>query len=240
VLADETVAAATGTQTNGPLQTFPLVYQSEMVGQLQVAARAPGEGLSAADEQILRQVALQAGTAVHAIRLTHDLQQSRIHIVTTREEERRRLRRDLHDELGPLIASQGLKLAAVRELLTSDPETAVKILDDVLTKNQNSIADVRRLVYNLRPPTLDELGLVGAIREYVQNSEQSGLHVTITAPPDDLPPLSAAVEAAAYRIVLEAFTNVVRHAGAGRCEISLRLGTGDWRLEIGDWRLSSL
>jgi hypothetical protein len=111
VLADETVAAATGTQTNGPLQTFPLVYQSEMVGQLQVAARAPGEGLSAADEQILRQVALQAGTAVHAIRLTHDLQQSRIRLVTTREEERRRLRRDLHDELGPLIASQWLKLA---------------------------------------------------------------------------------------------------------------------------------
>jgi signal transduction histidine kinase len=127
----------------------------------------------------------------------------------------------------------------VRELLASDPETAVKILDDVLTKNQNSIADVRRLVYNLRPPTLDELGLVGAIREYVQNSEQSGLHVTITAPPDDLPPLSAAVEAAAYRIVLEAFTNVVRHAGAGRCEISLRLGTGDWRLEIGDYPVSS-
>lgn len=239
VLADETVAAATGTQTNGLLQTFPLVYQSEMVGQLQVVARAPGEGLSAADEQILRQVALQAGTAVHAIRLTHDLQQSRIHIVTTREEERRRLRRDLHDELGPLIASQGLKLAAVRELLTSDPATAVKILDDVLTKNQNTIADVRRLVYNLRPPTLDELGLVGAIREYVQNSEQSGLHVTITASPAGLPPLSAAVEAAAYRIVLEAFTNVVRHAEARRCEISLGLETEDWRLEIGDYPVSS-
>jgi signal transduction histidine kinase len=233
VLADETVVAEIGRPSNTPLHAFPLVYQSEMVGQLQVAARSPGEGLNAADERVLRQVALQAGTAVHAIRLTHDLQQSRIHIVTTREEERRRLRRDLHDELGPVIASQGLKLAAARELLYTDPDTAVRLLDDVLAKNQNTVAEVRRLVYNLRPPTLDELGLVGAICEYVHSSEQIGLKVTITAT-DNLPPLSAAVEAAAYRIVAEAFTNVLRHAAAQDCWIEIKAG------EMGDGIISHL
>jgi signal transduction histidine kinase len=233
------IMAETGVHFDAPLHSFPLVYQTETIGELQVAARSLNELLSEADERVLRQVALQAGTAVHAIRLTHDLQQSRIRLVTTREEERRRLRRDLHDELGPLIASQGLKLAAVRELMGRDPETAVRLLDDVLAKNQNTVADVRRLVYNLRPPSLDELGLVGAIREHVQNSEQSGLKTTIIAPPDGLPPLSAAVEAAAYRIVLEAFTNVVRHAGAGNCEIILRLETGDWRLGSTDQSLVS-
>lgn len=222
MLADELVVAEIGRRSNTPLHSFPLVYQSEMVGQLQVAHRSPGEGLNAADERVLRQVALQAGTAVHTIRLTHDLQQSRIHIVTTREEERRRLRRDLHDELGPVIASQGLKLAAARELLTTDPNTAVRLLDDVLAKNQNTVAEVRRLVYNLRPPSLDELGLVGAIREYVQSSTLTGLKVTVTAP-DNLPPLSAAVEAAAYRIMAEAFTNVLRHAAAHHCWIELKV-----------------
>jgi signal transduction histidine kinase len=233
--------AETGVHFDAPLHSFPLVYQTETIGELQVAARSLNELLSEADERVLRQVALQAGTAVHAIRLTHDLQQSRIRLVTTREEERRRLRRDLHDELGPLIASQGLKLAAVRELMGRDPETAVRLLDDVLAKNQNTVADVRRLVYNLRPPSLDELGLVGAIREHVQNSEQSGLKTTIIAPPDGLPPLSAAVEAAAYRIVLEAFTNVVRHAEARSCWIELKVGEiGDWRLEINKHPISNL
>ena len=227
-LPDKEVVAETGIHFDAPLQSFSLLYQGEMIGELQVAARSPSEALSEADERVLWQVALQAGTAVHAVRLTHDLQQSRIRIVTTREEERRRLRRDLHDELGPLIASQGLKLAAARELMRDEPELAAQLLDDVLAKNQNTVADVRRLVYNLRPPTLDELGLVGAIREHVQSGEQSGLKVTITVP-ENLPPLSAAVEAAAYRIVLEAFTNVVRHAGAGRCGIELEIGRlGDW------------
>ena len=238
-LPDDVLMAETGIHFDAPLQAFSLTYQSETIGQLRVAARSPNEALSEADERVLRQVAVQAGTAVHAIRLTHDLQQSRIRLVTTREEERRRLRRDLHDELGPLIASQGLKLAAARELLRDNPELAAQLLDDVLAKNQNTVADVRRLVYNLRPPSLDELGLVGAIREHVQNVEQTALQVTITAP-DELPPLSAAVEAAAYRIVLEAYTNVVRHAGAGRCEILLRLETRNWRLKNAQSPISNL
>jgi len=82
------------------------------------------------------------------------------------------------------------------------------------------VEEVRRLVYGLRPPALDELGLVAAIRDHVAGTDRNGsLQIEITEPDAGLPPLSAAVEVAAYRIVLEALTNVMRHAQAKHCTI---------------------
>ncbi len=166
--------------------------------------------------------------AVHAVSLTADLQRSRQRLVTAREEERRRLRRDLHDGLGPNLASQGLKLAAVKQLLEKDPASAIPLLDQVMTQNQSTVEEVRRLVYGLRPPALDELGLVAAIRDYVAGMDgKSTLQIEITEPQEGLPPLSAAIEVAAYRIVLEALTNVIRHAQAHRCVIRFSLDQKD-------------
>jgi signal transduction histidine kinase len=143
--------------------------------------------------------------------------------VTAREEERRRLRRDLHDGLGPALASQTLKLDAALDLLEADPAQAVHYLREVKAQSQTTVADIRRLVYELRPPALDELGLVGALRAHVQSlSSRNGLRVTVDAP-ETLPPLSAAVEVAAYRIALEALTNVVKHARARECSIQLTI-----------------
>jgi signal transduction histidine kinase len=199
---------------------LPLIYQSETIGQLVVAPRAPGEALSPMDRHLLENIAHQAGMAVHAVSLTADLQRSRQHLVTTREEERRRLRRDLHDGLGPNLASQGLKLAAVKQLLENDPSSAIPLLDQVMAQNKSTVEEVRRLVYGLRPPALDELGLVAAIRDHVSGMDgKSTLQIEITEPPEGLPVLSAAVEVAAYRIVLEALTNVIRHAQAKHCSI---------------------
>jgi two-component system NarL family sensor kinase len=210
---------------------LPLVYQSETIGQLLVAPRAPGEPLSPMDRHLLDNIAHQAGMAVHAVNLTADLQRSRQRLVATREEERRRLRRDLHDGLGPNLASQGLKLAAVKQLLENNPTAAIPLLDQVMEQNKSTVADVRRLVYGLRPPALDELGLVAAIRDHVSGMDgKSALQIEITEPTDGLPPLSAAVEVAAYRIVLEALTNVIRHAQARHCTILFsvsRNGPGD-------------
>jgi signal transduction histidine kinase len=144
-------------------------------------------------------------------------------LVTAREEERRRLRRDLHDGLGPQLASLTLTLAAARELLRHDVDAADMLLQELSTHTQAAIADIRRVVYDLRPPALDDLGLVLALREQAAHYSQAGLQITIDAP-DHLSPLPAAVDVAAYRIVQEALTNVVRHAQAHTCVVCLTLG----------------
>ena len=218
---------------------FPLVYQSETIGQLLVAPRAPGEALNPMDRHLLENIAHQAGMAVHAVSLTADLQRSRQRLVTAREEERRRLRRDLHDGLGPDLASQGLKLAAAKQLLEKDPSSAIPLLEQVMKQNQSTVEAVRRLVYGLRPPALDELGLVAAIRDYVAGMDCNAvLQTEVTEPEGGLPALSAAVEVAAYRIVLEALTNVIRHAEAKHCVIrfwSDQTGSsGNLHIEIQD------
>ena len=202
---------------------LPLVYQAETVGQLLVAPRAPGESFTSAERRLLEEIAVQAGVAAHAVRLTADLQRSRERLVTTREEERRRLRRDLHDGLGPQLASLTLTLAAARELLRHDVNAADRLLQELAIHTQAAIADIRRVVYALRPPALDDLGLVLAVREQVAHYRQAGLQITIDAP-EQLPPLPAAVEVAAYRIIQEALTNVVRHAQAQTCAVRLMLG----------------
>ena len=203
---------------------IPLIYQGEPVGELILSPRAPGDYFTPAERQLLSDLARQAGSAAHAVRLTIDLQRSRERLVAAREEERRRLRRDLHDGLGPNLASQGLKLAAVKQLLKNDSATIELLLDQVMAQNRATVEEVRRLVYGLRPPALDELGLVAAIRDHVTGMDKSAtVQIEIAEPARGLPPLSAAVEVATYWIVLEALTNVIRHAQAKHCAIRFSL-----------------
>jgi signal transduction histidine kinase len=209
------------------VETFPLIYQGQTIGQLRVAPRAPGESFNPADRLLLTNIARQAGAAAHAVQLTAALQQSRQQLVTAREEERRRLRRDLHDGLGPQLASQTLTIDAIGRLLERDPSTAKELLEHLKVQSQTAIQDIRRLVYNLRPPALDELGLVEALREGVR---QAGSLVEITTEPDPLPPLPAAVEVAVYRITQEAITNVLRHARAENCIVTMR--AKDQRIDL--------
>jgi two-component system, NarL family, sensor kinase len=222
------VATAAG-KPGDDLLRLPLMYQAETVGALLLSPRAPGETFSPADQRLLDDLARQAGVAVHAVRLTADLQRSRERLVTAREEERRRLRRDLHDGLGPTLATQTLKLEAARDLIDSYPTRAADLLSDLIAESQTAIAEIRRLVYALRPPALDELGLVGAIREQAAQYQHGGgsaaLQIVVDVP-ESMPPLPAAVEVAAYRIVLEALNNVAKHAQARSCVISLGVGNG--------------
>jgi signal transduction histidine kinase len=222
-------AAATGKLPENPL-FLPLTYQGEQVGRMVVGHRGTNEPFSEVDVRLLADIARQAGVAAHAVRLTADLQRSRERLVTTREEERRRLRRDLHDGLGAALAGVVLQLGAARTLLVRDPNAATQLLDKLRVEVQDAITDIRRLVYDLRPPQLDELGLVGAIQELVSRLTESSyagsprhhqrLHITVEMP-TSLPPLQAAVEVAAYRIAAEALTNVVRHAEATSCVLHL-------------------
>ncbi|HEY1348055.1 MAG TPA: histidine kinase [Ktedonobacteraceae bacterium] len=122
--------------------------------------------------RLLTTLTQQAGVAVYAVRLTahlqhltENLQQARERLVTAREEERRRLRRDLHDGLGPALASLTFKIDAARNLLIQESTQADMLLLTVRQQVQDAIDEIRRLVYNLRPPSLDELGQLSALRE---------------------------------------------------------------------------
>ena len=203
------------------LEAFPLIYQGQTIGELRVARRAPGEDFNPADRLLLTNIARQAGPVAHSVRLTAALQQSRQQLVTAREEERRRLRRDLHDGLGPQLASQTLTIDAISKLLGRDSATARNLLEHLKSQSQEAIQDIRRLVYGLRPPALDELGLVEALREAARQHRREGNDIEITTDPNPLPPLPAAVEVAVYRIAQEAITNVLRHAQAKRCIVSI-------------------
>ena len=215
------------------LVRLPLLYQTETIGHLLLAPRARGEVFTPADLQLLEQFAHQAGVAAYAVRLTRELQRSRERLVTAREEERRRIRRDLHDGLGPTLAAQTLKIGSARALFGQNPAAADQLLSELERDSQAALADIRRLVYDLRPPALDELGLVAAIRSVaaqyttrpVENgsgSADQGLDIWVDAP-EHLPPLPAAIEVAAFRIVQEALTNVVRHSQAHTCFIRIQL-----------------
>ncbi|MGD8598626.1 MAG: GAF domain-containing sensor histidine kinase [Anaerolineae bacterium] len=221
-----------GKPTTTP-QAYPLTYQGAVTGHLLVGRRAVDEAFTDAEERLLRNIARQAGTAVHALQLTADLQRARQQIVTSREEERRRLRRDLHDGLGPSLAAQLLKIGSARALRADQPELADQLLAETESDIEGTLAEVRRIVYDLRPPALDQLGLVGALRAYAaecESGELGGTQPNLTvrvAIPDPLPPLSAAVEVAAYHIAREALTNVVRHAQAQYCHLRLALQEGE-------------
>ncbi len=225
------------------LVRLPLIYQTETIGHLLLAARAPGESFTLADLRLLEQFAHQASVAAHAVQLTRELQRSRERLVTAREEERRRIRRDLHDGLGPTLAAQTLKIGSARALFGQNPAAADQLLSELEGDIQAALADIRRLVYDLRPPALDELGLVAAIRSvaaqfsatYLGNRPgraDQELDIGVDAP-DPLPPLPAAVEVAAFRIVQEALTNVVRHSQAHTCVVRLRV-EDKLRVEISD------
>lgn len=216
------------------LTRLPLTYQAERVGDLILAPRAPGESFTTADRNLLNIIAGQAGIAIHNLRLTEDLQRSREKLVTAQEEERRRLRRDLHDGVGPTLASLSQRIDTAADLVGTDPQASVKLLKDLKGQVKNTVAEIRRLVYALRPPVLDEFGLVTAIREHVaQYTGPGGVDITFDAT-EPMPPLPAAVEVAAYRIALEAFTNVINHAEASRCTIKIKVESNALLLEVID------
>ena len=221
------LAASAGIETTGTID-LPLHYQGLSIGLLRVAPRGPTESFGQVDRRLLDDLARQIGVAVHTLQLAEDLQRSRERLVTAREEERLRLRRDLHDGLGAQLAGLTIQASAVRALIKRDPDQAeleVQLLRDEL---RNAIGDIRRLVHGLRPPSLDELGLAGALRERLArfeiggaDSDQSLLTVSLVTP-DEPGAMTAAIEVAIYRIAEEAVTNVVKHAAASRVTVSLR------------------
>lgn len=214
-------------------EMISLVYYNEIIGNLVVAPRRKNEHFTRDEQTLLTTIATLTATTVRSTQLSDELRFSRQRIVTAREEERRRIRRDLHDGLGPQLASQTLALEAIAQQMISNPEKAQSILESLQAQAHEAISDVRRLVYDLRPPALDDLGLIGALKQTASRYESHKLHFKFEIF-DMLPDLPAAIETAVFRITQEAMTNVVRHAEASHCILRLYCTGHDMIVEIED------
>jgi signal transduction histidine kinase len=224
---DDRIETSIGEPRGSPT-VVELVVGGTDVGRLRLEVDPGRDPLGPADRRLLEDVGAQVGALVQAVSMNRDLQRSRQHLISAREEERRRVRRDLHDGLGPSLASLAMRLDAVRDLVAQDPERAEAVLAQLSDQTREEIAEVRRLVDGLRPPALDQLGLLSALRQRADEhnlavgSQRSGpaMSWTVVAD-DDIGPLPAAVEVAAYRIAVEAVNNAARHSEAESCVVTI-------------------
>jgi signal transduction histidine kinase len=233
----EPLVASVGEPRGGSPVVVDLVAGGSSIGSLYLEADPVRDPFGRGERRLLEDVAAQVGALVQAVLVNRELQRSRQQLVTAREEERRRLRRDLHDGLGPSLATMAMRLESVQDLVSTDPDQATEVLGGLADLARDDIAEVRRLVDGLRPASLDQLGLVSALR---QRAEQHGLAVGTQGmvwrveAGDDVEPLPAAVEVAAYRIALEAVTNAVRHSQAKTCTLILRREASVLRVRVED------
>ena len=229
------VVAASGTAPD-VVRRVPLRAGPRTVGDLVVGLRRGTAALDDADETALRVVAPALAQTLLAGDLAGQLRASQAGMITAVEDERRRLRRDLHDGLGPTLTGVAFAADAARNTIGTDPARAAELVAGLRRDVADAIADIRRLVEGLRPPAVDELGLVGALDQRAARMHTAGgrpLVVRIDRPAP-FPVLPAAVEVTAYRIVVEALTNVARHSGRDDVTVVLHAGTDALRIAVRD------
>lgn len=234
--SSEPVAASIGTSSGTPA-TVDLSVGGAALGRLRVEVDVGHDPFGPGDRRLLEDVGSQVGALVQAVIANRELQVSRQRLVAAREEERRRLRRDLHDGLGPSLATLAMRLESAPDLIRSDPDQAAALVARLSDQARDDIGEVRRLVEGLRPPALDQFGLVSALRHRAADHTEGSGRVPVpwtVESDDDLEPLPAAVEVAAYRIVVEAVTNVQRHSGAERCTVRLTRDASHLAIEVAD------
>jgi signal transduction histidine kinase len=231
----DTELASSGTPVTY-LRRLPLSFGADSVGEIVVGLRPGDLTLSAGDERVLRIVAPLLAQTLRARALAADLRTSRGQAIAAIEEERRRLRRDLHDGLGPTLSGIAFTADAARNTLREQPESADELLRGLRAEAVTAVGEIRRLVYDMRPPALDELGLVPALRQQasrVRTADGRSLRVSVEAP-EALPDLPAAVETAAYRIATEALTNAARHSGSDIADLVIDVAGGRLSVRVRD------
>lgn len=224
-------SVATRGEPASATSSFELMHAGRRLGVLHASRR--GQPLGQEDGRLLRAMAAQLAVVLHASELNRDLRRARERLVLSREDERRRLRRDLHDGVGPALAGIALGLESVDATLGRAPEQARALLGEVRQEIHGVIVDVRRAVDGLRPPMLDEIGLGSAVQRMAQAfADRTGVALELDIEP--LPRLPAAVEVGAYRIAVEALTNAARHAEADRWSVVLRRTDGVLQVAVTD------
>lgn len=224
------VTASSGDSSAG-WHAEPVHALGQQVGELRAGLRRPGERFSADELAAIREVGSRAATLAYAASLVDDVAASRSRIVVAREEERRRLRADLHDGVGPALAGTAHQMDALARRMAEGPsdlhERAVEIGDRL----RDVVGDVRAVTHGLRPPVLDHVGLASALRRLVDGYDVPECTATIH---DELADLPAAVEVAAHAIAAEAVANAVRHSAASRVHLEAALLEGALTVSISD------
>lgn len=238
----EQEAAIAGCPREPESLRFPLVVGGQELGSLYVSPRSLDEPLSRSDMRLLHMLGRESARIVHGLqqsldinRLMQELQASREKLIFAREEERRSLRNNLHDDMAPKLASLALTASAAGALIRKDPPRAEGIVAELESDIRIIVSEIREFVHNLRPPALDQYGLVEAIRQradrlmHVMNAHRTdeGNQIQLeVSSPHALPLLPAAVEVAVYRIVTEALTNAVKHSKSSTCRVTIAMHTG--------------
>ena len=224
--ADGTVLAQAGTDRAGsPRLSYPLTVAGQQVGQLVMGPARGESAMPAADARVIAALLAPVAAVVHAVQLTRRLAGAHERTLAAAQQERSRIRRDLHDGLGPSLSGVALGLEAVQTALPGDTQTAADLTARMRIEIAGAVEDVRRIIDELRPAALEDVGLVQALRERAASlaaRSSSGLVVEFRVA-EPMPGLSEQVEVAAFRIAEEAMTNVLRHAQASRCEVRLEV-----------------
>ena len=227
-----------GERTDGVV-AIDAVAMGRWVGVLDVAPRGEGAGFTRQERRVLDDSAAQAAMLAYAAQLVSDVEQSRSSIVRAREEERRRLRNDLHDGVGPSLAAIALQadVLATRLARADDQDDQRDQYDQyrdqaalIRDRLRDAVADVRAVSHGLRPPILDQIGLSAALRQLVAGLET----IRGEAQVDDLDGLPAATEVAIYAIAAESVANAVKHSAASRVRVDAQREDGVVRLSVSD------
>jgi signal transduction histidine kinase len=225
------VLAETGTAPGHPVHEVMLHHAGDQVGVLAVAWRTPTEPLSSADRRLVDALAIPVAVALRAAQLAEELGESRARVLAVRERERRSLRNDLHDGLGPSLSGVALGIEAARR--GGDPTRVEEILDVLQTEVNSLVDEVRSLIDDLGPAGLADGGLPTALRSHAEAvNALDGVQVHLRV--GTLPALPRPVEVALHRVAGEALTNVVRHAGADRAWLWLEPSAAGVRLVVED------
>jgi signal transduction histidine kinase len=233
----DTSPAAAGLRQLGAVLAVPLLAEKRLLGFLTLGTKRSGLLYTDDDLDLLATLAQSGTLALENARLHEErlaiLRQQLAQVTAAQEEERQRIARELHDGVGPALASLNLRLRTAAKSVQPNP-VAAQELKELADLTQANIQDIRRLIYDLRPAVLDELGLVAALNDYVTRYQQEqGLSVTLDLP-DGKDRLPAPLETTLFRVIQEALTNAARHAKAKRVDVTLDWDAAEVNLRIAD------
>jgi signal transduction histidine kinase len=226
--------AAVGATEGGGLD-FALRHRGTQLGTLTIGPRHGASQVTEQDARLVAALAPHLAVVIRSARLAEELAGERRRVTTATLAERDRLRRDLHDGLGPSLAGIALGLQAAGTAHRTDPDAVPALLERTRAEAELAVSEIRRVLDALRPTSLDLHGLEDAVRDTAASLGMGSpggpafdLHT------DALPMLPPQVEEAAFRIVAESLTNVVRHSAASHCTVQLNQANGDLRLQVCD------